>query len=516
MKLVTSSEMRKLEQESAALGIGPPELMENAGRAVAQSVRQVLGGTTGKRVIVLVGPGNNGGDGLVAARYLRDWGADVGLYLTFPRTDDDRNLKLVRERDIDVAGAENTETLGSFLESANAVVDAMFGTGQNRAITGIFKETLKKLTGIKKERPELRIFSVDLPSGLDADTGLADPATPSADYTLTLGLPKLGLYTSDGAARSGEIITLDIGLPPRLSEGIKTELMTGEMMREILPGRSPYSNKGTFGRALIVAGSSNYIGAAYLASAGAARVGAGLVTLAAAQSLVPLVAAKLAEAVYIPLPESEPGVILPEAAGLGKSAGDFDAVLIGPGLGQKAAAVDFIIRLISGIEKARLVLDADALNTLAKIPGWWQQPGFDAVLTPHPGEMARLADIPIENVQAGRVGLAMQKAAAWNKTVVLKGGFTVIAAPDGRCRVSPYANAGLASAGTGDVLAGAIAGLLAQGLSLFDSASLGVYLHARAGERVKDSLGDTGMLASDLLPELPRVIKELKEVNPKH
>jgi NAD(P)H-hydrate epimerase len=261
---------------------------------------------------------------------------------------------------------------------------------------------------------------------------------------------------------------------------------------------------------MVVAGSANYIGAAYLASAGAARVGAGLVTLAAAQSLIPAVAARLAEAVYIPLPESEPGVVVPEAAGLSKSARDFDAVLIGPGLGQRAPALSFTTRLLNGIEKARLVLDADALNVLAEMPEWWTRLDFDAVLTPHPGEMARLAGIPIENVQAGRVGLAVQKAAAWNKTVVLKGAFTVVAARDGRCRVSPYANAGLASAGTGDVLAGAIAGLLAQGLSLFDAASLGVFLHARAGEKVRQELGDAGMLASDLLPELPRVIKELR------
>jgi NAD(P)H-hydrate epimerase len=307
MKVVTVAEMRRLEAESAKLGIAAAELMENAGRAVTQSMRNILGSVTGKRIVALVGPGNNGGDGLMAARYLADWGASVSIYLAQARPDDDKNFKLVAERDITVlTGAEGMAEMERALYAADAALDAFFGTGQSRAIDGPYKEALDRLAEIRAGCSNLKIFSIDLPSGLNADNGAADPATPRADYTLTLGLPKRGLYQADGAALSGQVVTLDIGIPPRLATDIKTELMDDELMRPLLPPRPPLANKGSFGRALVVAGSANYIGAAYLACAGAARSGAGLVTLAAAQSLVPVVASRLAEAVYIPLPEESP------------------------------------------------------------------------------------------------------------------------------------------------------------------------------------------------------------------
>lgn len=508
MKIVTAAEMQRLEEASAKDGLSSAQLMENAGRAVAQGVRRILGTVAGRRIVVFAGPGNNGGDGLVAARHLCDQGALVSVFLAGTRPDDD-NLKLVRERGVNVTGPDMSGLEGR-LNSADAVIDAFFGTGQNRDLGGVCREVLEKLAEIKSYRPLLKVFAVDLPSGLNAETGHPDPATPFADYTFTLGLPKRGLYTPNGAARAGEVIVLDIGFLPHFAEAINTELLTAELARGLLPERSPYANKGSFGRVMVVAGSANYLGAAYLACAGAARVGAGLVTLAAPESIIPAVAAQIPEAVYIPLPESAPGVVLPEVERLTKSAAEFDAILIGPGLGQKASEV-FLGRLFENLSPVPLVLDADALNVLAKTLEWRRSLGFEAILTPHPGEMARLAGLTTEEIQAGRIALAQAKAVEWGKIVVLKGAFTVVAAPDGHCRISPFANAVLASAGTGDVLAGAVAGLLGQGLSLFDAASLGVYLHARAGEWAKSRIGDIGVLASDLLPELPRAIRELKE-----
>ncbi len=507
MKIVTAEEMRRLEAESARLGIGPAELMENAGRAIAQSVRQSLGGASGKKIVVLVGPGNNGGDGLVAARYLSDRGARVSVYLAATRPEGDRNLRKVRERDIDIIAASSLE---SSLSSADAALDALFGTGQSRAIGGVFKEALERLAEAKKSSPQLLIFAVDLPSGLNADSGEPDPATPCADHTLTLGLPKRGLYQPAGAARAGMVTILDIGIPPGLTENIATELMTDELIKTLLPARSPFANKGSFGRVRVVAGSENYIGAAYLACAGAARAGAGLVELAAARSLIPIVASRLAEAVYLPLPEEAPGVLSPEASGVLLAAAAPDAMLIGPGLGQREETAAFLEQVLGGLPQTRLALDADALNLISRTAEWWHKLSYDAVITPHPGEMARLAGLTVAEVQADRIELARSKAAAWHKTVVLKGAFTVLAAPDGRCRLSPFASAALASAGTGDVLAGVIAGLLGQGLGLFDAASAGVYLHARAGQRLGGRLGEAGALASDLLPEIPLVIKALK------
>jgi hydroxyethylthiazole kinase-like uncharacterized protein yjeF len=265
---------------------------------------------------------------------------------------------------------------------------------------------------------------------------------------------------------------------------------------------------------LVVAGSERYVGAAHLACAGAIRVGAGLVTLATASSLQPLVAAGLVEATHLPLPEARPGVISPQAAEtLNQELDHYQVMLIGCGLDQSPPVVDFVRdTLLGGTASATsLVVDADALNALAPVSGWWRQLPDDAILTPHPGEMSRLAEISPDDVQRDRVGLARRMAAEWQKTVVLKGAYTVVASPDGRCRINPMVNPGLASAGTGDVLAGAIAGLRGQGLSPEEAAACGVYLHGEAGEIVRDRLGDAGMTASDLLPELPVAIKRLKE-----
>ncbi|MFC1860251.1 NAD(P)H-hydrate dehydratase [Chloroflexota bacterium] len=313
-----------------------------------------------------------------------------------------------------------------------------------------------------------------------------------------------------------------VGLPPSVlmenagkavAESVADELIIREWARSVLPERPLQANKGSFGRVLVVAGSINYIGAAYLACSGAMRAGAGLVTLATANSLLPILASKLTEVTYLPLPEAQPGIISPQAASLiHREADRYNVLLIGCGLGQGQQAVDFIKSTLFGLKPMpSLVIDADGLNTLAKTPHWWQQLGGDAILTPHPGEMARLTGMSVGEVQSERVSIAKRVALEWHKTVVLKGACTVIAAPDGQCRVSSISNPGLASAGTGDVLAGVIAGLLAQGLSLFDAAACSVFLHGEAGEMVGARLGNAGMIASDLLPVLPLVIKQLKE-----
>ncbi len=512
MKVLTADEMRRAEQECAKLGITTDILMENAGRAVAEEVKRILGGASQKHIILLIGPGNNGGDGLVASRYLYDWGAKVDLFLLGQRQEDDQNLKLIKERGI--ACYENLDGLSQLLPSAEAIVDAIFGTGRSRPLGGVFKQALEQVAEAKKKHPELKIIALDLPSGLDNDTGACDPACLYADHTITLGFPKPGLYNSPGAGKAGVITVVDIGIPEYLVKDVATELITNEWARSVLPIRLLEANKGSFGRVLVVAGSINYIGAAYLACNGAMRAGAGLVTLATASSLQPILAAKLTETTYLPLPESSPSIISDEAADLVlNELKNYQALLLGCGLGQSEPAIGFIRSVLFQTKTALppLVLDADAINTLAKTPGWWRKLTSDAILSPHPGEMSRLTGLTIDKIQADRASTARRMASEWNKTAILKGAYTAVAAPDGRCRISPVANAGLASAGTGDVLAGVIAGLLAQGLNLFDAASLGVWLHAQAGEIVKAELGDAGMVASDLLPVLPKVIKQIKE-----
>jgi len=518
LKILTASQVRQLEESCQKIGISTDTLMENAGLAVAEEVKRILGGADGRHILFLVGPGNNGGDGLVAARHLHDWGARVTVYLLGRRGDDDPNLKLVRERDISCVEAAKDEGLSQFsdsLASADAVVDALFGTGTARPFSGNILSVLDRVNKAKKKSPRRRIMALDLPSGLNADSGAVDPATPYADYTITLGCPKPGLFNFPGVERVGKLTVADIGMPQNLAKEATSEYLTGELVRSILPERPLQANKGSFGRVLVVAGSVNYIGAAYLACSGAIRVGAGLVTLATTPTLQPILAAKLTEVTYLPLPESRPGAVSPEAARLiSQQLESYNVLLLGCGLGQSQAAVRLVRSILLAKERRELpalVLDADALNTLANVPNWWQHLTADAILTPHPGEMSRLTGMPITEIQADRLGTAKKWAAEWNKTVVLKGAYTVIAAPDGRSVINPVANPGLASAGSGDVLTGAIAGLAAQGLPLFEAAAAGVYLHGEAGERVKSRLGDAGMVASDLLPELPVVIKNLKE-----
>ncbi|MFC2065931.1 NAD(P)H-hydrate dehydratase [Chloroflexota bacterium] len=514
MKIVTTEQMRRIEQECAEIGLPSDVLMENAGKAVAEEVRQIIGTVDQQHILFLIGPGNNGGDGLVAARHLHEWGAKVSIYLCSERANDS-NLELVQKRNVtcvEVAQDENLNIFDELLSSASCVIDALFGTGKIRPFSGIIQQVLGRVSTAKSHRDELHIIAIDLPSGLDADTGSVDQACLYADNTVTLGFPKPGLFNFSGAERSGKLTIADIGIPGYLAEGVSTELITSEWARTVLPERPLSANKGSFGRVLVTAGSINYIGAAYLACSGAIRVGAGLVTLATATSLQPIIASKLTEVTYLPLPESEPGIISPQAAMLiGQQFSQYNVMLLGCGLGQSPSAMKFISAIFLRPELPALVLDADALNTLAKIPKWWQELTNDAILTPHPGEIARLSGLSVEGVQSERIGIAKKLALEWHKTIALKGAYTVIASPDGCCRISPVANPGLASAGTGDVLAGAIAGLLAQGLSLFDAAALGVYLHGEAGEIIKDTLGDTGMIASDLLPVLPIAIKQLRK-----
>lgn len=515
MKVVTVEQMRDIERQAATKGLPSEKLMENAGLAVAREVNKWIGRVAGRYILILIGPGNNGGDGLVTARHLHDWGADVHLYLPRPRPDSDRNYQLIRHRDIHTIIADEPGSfaeLQGLLPSVEVVIDALFGTGKARPLEGPFQRILEEVEKAKNRNGKLQVVALDLPSGLDADSGAVDNACLTADLTVTLGYPKHGLFLFPGAAKIGKLIVADIGIPAKLAEDIPTEIITAEGVRALLPQRPPDANKGTFGRVLVSGGSINYIGAVYLACASATRVGAGLVTLATARSLQPILAAKLTEVTYAPLPESEPGIVAGEAAEtLRSQMANYDVLLLGCGLGQSASAAEFVTSILfSSASLPALILDADALNILSKIPQWWQKLTKDAVLTPHPGEMARLTGLSVGAVQSKRLSVAREAAASWRKTVVLKGAYTIIAAPDGRTRINPVANAGLASAGTGDVLAGAIAGLAAHGLSPFDAAVAGVFLHSQAGEVVRSNLGDAGMVASDLLSVLPVVINRTK------
>jgi NAD(P)H-hydrate epimerase len=485
--------------------------------AVAQEVRGILASLDRRQIVILVGPGNNGGDGLVAARYLHDWGAKVHLYLCGQRPESDNNYRLIQERGITQIPAvqdKDSASLDNILSSADMVIDAMLGTGKSQPLEGVFRQTLERVKRAKETRSNLEIIAVDIPSGLDANTGTVDPACLSADVTVTFAYPKVGLISFPGAGKVGKLIIADIGIPAGLDRDISTEFITVEWVSSTLPARPPDANKGTFGKILVVGGSINYIGAPYLACAAAMRTGAGLVSLATPSSLQPILASKLTEVTHLPLPESEPGIVAAKASSVVLDyLPNYDVLLLGCGLGQSSTTVKFVSSILSSFPSSippNLILDADALNILSKTPQWWAELGRDAILTPHPGEMSRLVDLSIDEVQSDRFGIAREASARWQKTVVLKGAHTVVAAPDGRVKISGAANPGLASAGTGDVLAGVIAGLLAQGLSPFDAAACGVYLHGSAGKIATEEIGNMGVIASDLLQVLPLAIRRIR------
>jgi hydroxyethylthiazole kinase-like uncharacterized protein yjeF len=522
MKLVNTVQMMELEKKA---GVPVPQLMENAGLAVAQEVWLLLGEIAEHSIAVLAGPGNNGGDGLVAARHLDEWGAKVEVYMLKPRdAQKDEVYRQVVEREIPVriaADDDGFQALEEMLARAEVVIDGLLGTGRMRPIEGALAEILTRLAASRQRPLPPRILAIDLPTGVDCDTGAADPLTVPADATVALAHSKVGLHALPAARYCGRIEVVDIGIPGELTADLPYELMTDAWARSILPERPPEANKGTFGKVLVVAGSTNYIGAAYLAAVGAGRVGAGLVTLACARSIYPIMAAKLLESTFLPLRDEE-GFLTAESAHPVLQAiaqQGYDVLLVGCGLGQGAYVRSFVRSVLSSLKSdssqrqpatlQAVVIDADGLNALAGAEKWWDELSVPAIVTPHPGEMSRLTGLEIAEIQADRLKTAVEQAARWRVTVILKGANTVVAAPEGRARISPYANPALASGGTGDVLAGAIAGLAAQGLDSFDAAALAVYLHARAGEKVRAELGDAGLLAGDLLPVLPQVIKEI-------
>lgn len=587
MKIVTTEEMRTLEKATDAAGWTYNDMMEAAGKAVAAAIDTHLGHLANGPVLVLAGPGNNGGDGLVAARWLDAWEWDVRVYAwKRPGAKSDANFHQLTALDIPLAHAENDAErtqLRAWLADAVIVVDALLGTGVARPIAGDLAEILaltrqavneetrlislsppdsegddaagvlfnlsEPLTELDRlneaQLSKIEVVAVDCASGLDCASGVVDPATLPADYTVTFGFPKHGHFMGGGAEATGVLLVAEIGIPDDLADAIKIELVTPGMAAELLPARPRHAHKGTFGKALIVAGSVYFTGAAALAAQAATRAGAGLVTLGVARPLHGILAPSLLEVTWLPLAH-DMGVLASDAARMiNEKLAGYKALLIGPGLSTEKETGAFLKAFFQPEEpKARqrsvmgfaaaaperaasseskegnkasapradlppLVVDADALNWLAQQEDWAALLPPGSILTPHPGEMARLCKLEMDAVQAGRWDLAAAQAKAWNQIVVLKGAFTVIAAPDGRVRVLPFANPALATAGTGDVLAGAITALLAQGLAPFDAAVTGAYLHGLAGELAAEEIGLAGVVAEDIISYLPAAWRRL-------
>ncbi|MYB21185.1 MAG: NAD(P)H-hydrate dehydratase [Chloroflexi bacterium] len=520
MKLLTSAEMRELEQRAESASVSTDTLMENAGLAVAQEIWMQLGSLEDRRIAVLVGPGNNGGDGLVAARHLHEWGAQVRVYALRERSDAQWTQTV--EQGVPCGAAsddEDFEALEALLSGAEAIVDALLGTGSSRQIEGDLAEIMQRLAAVRERTVKPKLVAVDLPTGLDADSGRLDPLAVAADETVTFHAPKVGLYMQPGAGAAGSVQHVDIGIPPGLDDDLQTEVLERRAARALLPVRAPDAHKGTFGRVLVIAGSTRYPGAALLAARGAYRAGAGLVTIAAPESIALHLIAALPEATLLPLPEHDAGVISGHAAWevVRDELPGVDAVVLGCGFGQHDHSGVFVRRFLISEEVAAVrgvVVDADGLNLLAADVSGLADAVAPVVLTPHPGEMGRLTGLSTDDVQGRRLTLSRDSAAEWGCHVVLKGANTIVAAPDRRARVSEVAQPALATAGTGDVLSGAIGALIAQGVSPFDAATLGVYLHGDAGNRAARQHGSIGVTAGDVADQLAMAARSLAGEEP--
>jgi len=514
MRVLNTEQMREADRRTIEdIGIPSIVLMENAGRQAVAAMEAAYEDIGTSRVAVICGRGNNGGDGFVVARTLIQRGVDAAVFLLGSvaevRGDARTNLEVLGRIGmtvVEITNAQEWELHFSELSEVDLIVDAILGTGFRGRLTGFLETVVADLNSLG-----VPIVAIDLPTGVSADTAAVDGPAVEASMTVTLAAPKIPLVFPPADTHAGDLVIADIGIPlPLLDdlEGQHLELLTREAMREIVPVRVADSHKGDFGRVVVVAGSLGRTGAAHLAALGALRSGAGLVTVATPRSCVPVVAAMGPEYMTEPLDETAAGTVDYSAVDrvLDLTA---DVIAVGPGLGQSPATTAFVHALLerSGVP---LVLDADALNAFAGDPD--RLIGRDEVaviITPHPGEMARLMRTTIEDVQRDRLRAAREFAAAHRLHVVLKGHRTVIAGPDGRTFVNLTGNAGMATGGTGDLLTGMTAAWFAQLLDAEAACKLAVYVHGTAGDLAEADEGEVSLIAGDLASRIGDALLEL-------
>lgn len=510
MKICTPKQMQEIDRRAIEeKGIPGQTLMENAGRAVFEAILRRFGSVQSKTVAVVCGKGNNGGDGFVVARYLKENGANVEINL------------LGRAEEIKGDAAENMMKAGkcriAIKEISDAsqyqirtdtwlIVDAIFGTGFQGEIRPPYAQIIAKIND-----SEVPVVAVDCPSGLNGATGeLSDP-TVRAALTVTFGFPKIGQVLFPGKAVCGILEVADIGFPPGIAEDIKTNLVRRLEAIRLLPKRRPDAHKGDYGKLYVLAGSTGYTGAAVLTAMTALRCGTGLVYLGVPESLNPIIEIKSTEVISKPLPDVKKSGRL-ALRGMGeirRHIADADAAAIGPGIGTHHETAELIRRIVSEMEKPA-VLDADALNIMAQTPEILKKHRGPLVISPHPGEFARLTGKSIAEIAADRFDLATKFAGEYNLVLVLKGAPTITALPSGDIHINYSGNDGMATAGSGDVLTGLIGGFLAQGMTAETAAILANYVHGLAGDIAAADIGGRGLIASDIMAMVPQSLVELE------
>jgi len=513
MRVLNAAQMRDADRQTIEqIGIPSMVLMENAGRQVVAALEAAYDDLQDRHVAVLCGLGNNGGDGFVVARTLFQRGTAVSVFvignLETIKGDARLNVEILSRLGmsvVEIADEQAWELHFSEISKCDDIIDAIFGTGLRQPLSGMLETVAADLNA-----SGIPVTAVDLPSGLSADH--ADPIGDCirANITVTFAAPKLPLVLPSGESRAGSIVVADIGIPPEIIDnlsGPRIELLTREAMRELIHPREPDSHKGDFGHVLIVAGSRGKTGAAHLAALGALRSGAGLVTVATPSSLQPIVAAMGAEYMTVGL-EDENGLVCRQAVDRILEL-EQDVIAVGPGLGAGSEVTAFMEALIEQAD-GPLVLDADALNALTKKTDLLRTGGTrQIIITPHPGEMARLVGTSVDDVQANRLEVARDFAVNHQIYVVLKGYRTLVATPDGKVFINPLGNPGMATGGTGDVLTGVMSAWLGQLLDAEAACRLAVYLHALAGDLAEADEGEVAMTATDLAGHLGDAVLDL-------
>lgn len=504
--------MREIDQKAEKeFSIPSLILMENAGHEVIRILKDYLGkGLKDYKIWVFCGKGNNGGDGFVVARYLKNEKAEVKVFLFAEeeeiRGDAKKNYEIIKKIGLEIKEIKDEKSLFTLSERPDIIIDALFGTGFSGKPTALYRKAIELIN----HSPAL-VLSIDIPSGV-SERGKVEDMAVKASLTVTMGFIKDSLILFPGKRYVGQLFIADIGIPNFLlaQEGDKFLIEEADIKR-IFPQRIPEGNKGTFGKVLVIAGSLGFSGAASLTALAALRIGSGLIRLASLKEIMPALEAKLTEVVKIALPQEEEATysikIIPLIENYLK---DTDAFALGPGIGTKPQTKEFLLSLLPKIEKP-VVIDADGVNNLAGEEKIFKGMKAPVVLTPHPGELARLINLSPQEINENRIEVAQEFARKNNLILVLKGAPTVIGTPQGKVFINPTGNSGLASGGTGDVLTGFIAGLLAQGLDPLNSALVGVYLHGLCADLGVREKTEYAFIANDILDYLPLAIKRVTE-----
>ncbi|MGC1456124.1 MAG: NAD(P)H-hydrate dehydratase [Nitrospirota bacterium] len=513
MKIVTAQQMKNIDRRAIRVfGIPGMVLMENAAAAAATAMEKFFDGLQGVKVGIICGKGNNGGDGVALARRLRISGVPVRVALLASfgavKGEAKANLFILRKTDVEIVQNASARSLADIIAWSDVLVDAMLGVGLSSPLKGAYAQAVNMINASANP-----VVAIDIPTGIDADTGGVLGTAIKADLTVTMAFLKRGLVLYPGAEYAGTVRVADLGMPSEVAEkeDISVSLLDRGSVRGVISSRLPDAHKGDFGHLMIVAGSPGKAGAAIMSARGALRAGAGLVSVAVPNNLVPIIQSQVAEAMAVPSAESIEGTLgIGAEEELLKAMGKMSACAIGPGLSTHYETVQAVRSLVQRLS-IPAVIDADGLNALVGFTDILKRAKASLILTPHPGEMGRLLGISSADVQRDRISIASTFARKHRVTVVLKGAATVVATPHGWVFVNSTGNPGMASGGTGDALTGMIGGLLAQGYSASQAACLGVYLHGRAGDLAAAEKGEASMIAGDLIEKIAEALKETTE-----